>query len=79
LNVYIWHNLERVTDNYHRGGGVVVIAASLDDARAAFLAHYQRCYETDEGSDIETSKPDAVYPCESDETKVFVFPDAGCC
>ena len=33
MNVYIWESIEFVSDNYHDGGGLVVVAESLDAAR----------------------------------------------
>lgn len=71
MNLYIWHRVEKASGNYHDGGGVVVIAASLDRAREMVEA-------TAKGCAASTEEPDLVRPCEGPEF-IAIHPDAGCC
>lgn len=82
MNVYIWERLAQLTGSYHSGGGAVVVADSLEAARQMVLGYYAKemAHETDpEPCDVTASEPDAVYPCEAAEPRLFVFPNAGCC
>ena len=71
MKIYIWENVTAVTNNYHDGGGIAVIAESREAARA--LLPYKKC-----GAHV--AEPDAEYEIAGDAApRVFVFPDAGCC
>jgi len=71
MKVFIWEDLDEVSDNYHTGGGLVIIAESLDDA-VAIVADKKH---------IKIDKPPTrIIGCaDTEEKKVYVFPDAGCC
>jgi hypothetical protein len=71
MNVYIWRDATTVSTSYHEGGGLVVIAASEEAARALANAEHGVVLDAAE-------MPDAVFPCNA-EPQVFVFPNAGCC
>lgn len=77
MKVFIWTSIEKLTDNYHSEGGLVVVAKDLE--RAYELARNEGVeFTTNEYSDELT--PDVVYNTDdSAEEKVFIFPDAGCC
>jgi hypothetical protein len=76
MKVFIWEHIQKLTDNYHSDGGLVVVAANL-----------QRAIELAEAEGVEFSKgdydeltPTNVYNTDdSADEKVFIFPDAGCC
>jgi hypothetical protein len=76
MKVFIWERIEKLTDNWHTDGGLVVVAANL-----------QRAVELAEAEGVEFSKgdydeltPSNLYNTDdSAEEKVFIFPDAGCC
>lgn len=72
-NVYVWNRLDKLTDNYHCEGGLVVVAGSLDRAREIAVQRVPTC---DPSPD-----PDQVWPLAAGaiEEQVFCFPDAGCC
>ena len=73
--MFVWEYVEGgLTDNYHSGGGCVVIADDKDKA-LQLLADYGV------GSSCEVFKTDPDYSASVDavEDKVFIFPDAGCC
>jgi hypothetical protein len=75
-----------MSGNYHSNGGVVIIAASLEDA----IDLYNRELEvTDQTIDHAGSDDATVYnitprvlkldTTENLEPRVYLFPDAGCC
>ncbi len=67
MKIFIWKQVDGITDNYHDGGGVVICAADLSSALALI------------GKDLPET-PDRIYET-SDGAKpeVFIFADAGCC
>ena len=68
--VFIWNNVDNLTDRYHSEGGLVVIADNLQDA--GILAMEKGVRFNDETPTVYELK-DTV------EDKVYIFPDAGCC
>jgi hypothetical protein len=78
MNVYVWDHLNRMSDNYHDNGGVVVVAASLERAHELLRVKGQYGAAVPEDSDVFTTAPTATYPSEGDE-RVYTFPNAGCC
>lgn len=75
MKIFIWERVENLTDSYHHEGGLVIVAESLNDARALYLKEYPNMKDC-EALEID---PDFSYSVISDEAKVFLFPDAGCC
>jgi hypothetical protein len=74
--VYIFiFDVAQLTENYHSGGGLVVVAESLD--AAVDLA------QKDENTRLTPEEIAAVKVFKLADKKtpaqVFVFPDAGCC
>ena len=71
MKIFIWENINKLTDNWHSEGGLVVIAQSL--LRAKKLAQ--------EKGVIFGKKNDKLisYQIIAKEEKVFIFPNAGCC
>ncbi len=86
MNLYVWNFVSNLTDNYHNGGGVGVIAETVDDARAAITAHVANPADrwsrpiTTPGEWVGT-EPDEIIAVhmEDDPRVVFIHPDAGCC
>lgn len=75
MKVFIWRNVDELTDRYHDGGGVVIIAETVQ--RAEELIPY-----TGNGERMKrvVGPPDSVYTLVgTHEEKVDVFPDEGCC
>lgn len=72
MKIFIFEDVEKCSDNYHEGGGVVVIADDEDRARDVANSIHGCHIQPDE-------KPVASYDVATDEEKVFIFPDAGCC
>ena len=73
MKTYIWQYVVGITDNWHDGGGIVIITSrSYNDAWKEHLAEKEvECKELPE--------PDLSYECNALEEKVFLFEDAGCC
>ena len=75
MKLFIWRNLRQVTDRYHDDGGVVVVAETLQAARA-LIPRVVR----DGDTEMAIGAPDAEYELRgSDTPRAFVFPDSGCC
>ena len=71
MKVFIWY-VEKCSDNYHSGGGVVVFAESEDEARSLANAEEHVVVPAN-------LRPDFVLQPDNMEPRVLVFPDAGCC
>ena len=71
MKMFVWENVGNLTGNYHDGGGVVVIAADLEDARKQIKGACEK------GCTALKDAPDFTANVEADEGKCFVFPDAG--
>ena len=73
MKVFIWDFVEKLTENYHPGGGLVVIANNEQDARIIAM---------EKGVVFSDEKPE-VYKLDDEhlgsEDKIFIFADAGCC
>jgi hypothetical protein len=94
MNIYIWRDVANLTNKHHDGGGVVVVAPTLDRARE-IIRDSNRCvdeWHTEPGgehwsdcgprTDCEalTAEPDAIYPTTDDQhVDLYVFKNAGCC
>lgn len=70
MKIFIWEYIGSLTERCHPGGGLVVIAKSKDRIAALIKECDPMLYEINE-------EPDFIYQIESEEEKVFVFPDAG--
>lgn len=67
MKLFIWEYLGCLTQSYHDGGGLVIIAEDLDRAKVMNGA-------------IGDTVPDKVYALKGkNEEAMFVFPDEGCC
>jgi hypothetical protein len=78
MKIFIWENVSHVSDSYHGGGGVAVVAATLERARELLPSPkpYGEDVKRCEAHDVA---PTATYETTASEERVFVFPDAGCC
>lgn len=73
MKVFIWNNINELTDNYHSDGGLVVVAKDLERAHELARNEGVEFAEDELAPTIEYNTDDFV------EEKVFIFPDAGCC
>lgn len=72
MNIYVWDYTSPVNDSYHDGGGVLIVAPTLERARALW----------DGDPKALTADPDYSWPTVdtyTGPTKVIIFPDQGCC
>lgn len=70
LKAFVWMDVERLTENYHDGGGCVVIAKTLEEARQHLPS----------GCEAQSKDPDDVYELKGKVNPIaYIFPDAGCC
>ena len=85
MRLYVWNDIDGITDNYHDGGGVVMMTARpvqevWDEYRKSLLNRHKD-YTRLVG--IRATLPEADYVSEvapKENKELFrVFPDAGCC
>lgn len=74
MYTFIWEYVNGLTDNYHDGGGLIINAQSLEDARNSFKEEFPNMNECS----CFTEEPDHVFPTQGDHL-VIRFQDAGCC
>lgn len=85
--LYIYNYLDKITMNYHNGGGLVIVTASDPSvawqARNARIAADRPSKERYVNPDYiiqELPKPDHVITVPDDTPdSIIEFPDAGCC
>lgn len=76
MNIYIWFDVNDLTDRYHNSGGLVIIASSLESARESFLKEHP---EQDK-CEMFIIEPDETFALNGNVTnRVYRFQDAGCC
>lgn len=72
MKLYIWNDIEHLTDNYHSGGGLVVIADCLSRAHELAESNGVKFNEDERSPALECN-------VETNKEECFVFQDAGCC
>lgn len=75
MKTYIFDYISDLTDNYHSGGGLVIIADNKEDAKELYASKNFDVEFYDEWWDDLSME----YECLAEEKNVFIFPDAGCC
>ena len=78
MNAFVWQYTENVTDSWHSGGGILAIAATLDEARVMIAERCpgnngKPCHALEENPDLTLVLAGGPGP------DVLIFPDAGCC
>jgi hypothetical protein len=75
MKIFIWESVSKLTSSRHSGGGLTVLADTLDMARALVKAQPDASACT-----ALTDAPDAEFEVIGEhEPKVWIFPNAGCC
>jgi len=69
MRMYIWNYIDKLTNNYHSGGGAVVMASSLERAKSLLV----------EKGAKEVPEASEEYEVYANDERVFIFADAGCC
>ena len=84
--VYIFEDVSELTDRYHDGGGLVIIANNRKQAKKLAENYIEpvpwgskNCYIKLSDEDLANVKVYSLNPDRAHKEKVFVFPDAGCC
>lgn len=72
MKIYIWNQIEQLTYRYHSNGGAVVIAKDIEEA-LELLKKEDAKITKEEISEVE------IFDVKAKESKVWIFPDAGCC
>ena len=76
--IVILENLAAVSDHYHHGGGLAIVASSFEEALA--LANARPGVEITVEDIKAALKEGNLYEVKEHHLpKVYVFPDAGCC
>lgn len=74
--LFLWQNVGGVSFSYHDGGGLMVVAKSLEEARTLLKS----ASDVPEDCGAHTSDPTKVYSLKGKHVpEVRVFPNAGCC
>ncbi len=74
MKLFIWNSVDQVSSSYHDGGGLLVAARSLDEAREKVKENLSQ------GCGALKDEPDHIVDIVNSESDLFcVFPDAGCC
>ena len=84
MKVFVWEDLDRVSNNYHSNGGLLVVASTLEEAKAlvekpmpSYKGQPEQYWEQSVKID---QRPDYVFDVVGQvEPMVLVFPNAGCC
>lgn len=74
MKIYIFEYIEQVSGNFHSGGGLVIIAKDIEDAKK-LISVDERIQPTED----EWLKVESYDLSENVESKFWVMPDAGCC
>ena len=85
MNIYIFENVDHLTENDHKSGGLVIVATSKDSAQQQF-DEYAKAIATRYEEDCELTEEDwqnaNIYHLDDSHVvgeRMFVFPNAGCC
>lgn len=81
MKMFIWKQVENVTGSYHSGGGLAVVAESLEKARALIQ---ELCpgpkFDGLKICEALTAAHDFEYNVDKKSTEiVHIFPNEGCC
>lgn len=55
MHLFIWHNADLVSETYHANGGLGVIAASLEEARAFLRTPFDRTVHWQQRGEARTT------------------------
>lgn len=80
MKIFIWEDVDVMSERYHSDGGVIVIAKNLKRAREIAKEHDDD-YEVIDSNDttIFNTKPNKVLKVGAKREYYCSFPDAGCC
>lgn len=73
MKIWLFIEPQRVTNSYHSGGSVMVIAETRGQVEN-LLRHTEVELSEDDWENVNTYPTHAYVPAQ-----VFIFPDSGCC
>ena len=74
MKIYVFEYVDKLTEFYHCGGGLVVAAKSKEEVNKLISEYPNIKLSEDDWNSVQ------IYDLASTvESKVYVFPDAGCC
>jgi hypothetical protein len=73
MKIWLFIEPDKVTDSWHSGGSVMVIAETEGQVKN-LLAHTEVELSEDDWENVRTFPTHSYVPAE-----VFIFPDSGCC
>ena len=74
MTAYVWQQVAQVSDNWHRNGGLLIVAESREHAKALIEAEADVAVTDDEWAKV------IEIPCAAAAApRLMAFPDAGCC
>lgn len=84
MKLYIYSDVVGITDNYHNGGGLVIITdrapATVWHEHVDALPKSSGMYPENIDPDaLEGKLPDLVVGIVERPERIFIFPDSGCC
>lgn len=68
MKVFVWEYVNHLTWDYHDGGGLLVVAESLERAK-----------EVAGVKEFPSDPPDFTFETTETEERYIVFGDSGCC
>ena len=77
MKAFVFENVDKVSENYHEGGGLFIIAESEEQAKELI--------EKEKYIEVTDKEWETVLTFDLDEREkqynksIIVFPDAGCC
>ena len=84
MNVYIFQDVEQISDREHASGGLVVVARDRDDINYLIVgANFRGLDNSSDSTHIDLTEEDwdnvVFYKCDTCKPRLFIFPNAGCC
>jgi len=74
MKVFIFERIDKLTDNWHPEGGLVIIANDIEHAKEVISANSQIAVTEEEWAKVESFEL-----ANEAELKFWTMPDAGCC
>ncbi len=77
-HIFIFEDVDEVSDNYHKEGGVIFVASNREEVEDMAKLNGNILLTSEDWKEVKIF---TICNCNDSEKKseVFVFPDAGCC
>lgn len=75
MNMFIWNYVSDLTQNYHNGGALIIVAKDLTTALSDLKAS-----GVSDVCEAHSKAPNRIYNLsESEVPSIMIFKDSGCC